>query len=245
MTKQPAVCLLLALSLAACPTPANPDPSPTVVASGMGEVMVPPTRARAVITTTTKARTAASAGHDNSTRLESLLTALRAQRGLDSIRVTYVSVDPNEDDSGRMVGYEATAGVEFRILQLDSVGPALDLALQAGATSINRVTFEADSAPQARVQALGQAFERAQADAEALAQASGHRLGALVALSTDNGYGISVSSNAFEDAAVSTLASSARFGGARSGLVGLGPTPRAIRITASASGKWLLVKPPL
>ena len=244
MARQHVIGVILSLAMAACATPATRDPSPSIVASGVGEVMVPPTRARAVITTSTRARTAATAGQDNNARLEKLLTILRAHSGLDSVRVTYVSVDPNEDDSGRMVDYEAAAGIEFRILQLDSVGPSLDLALQAGASSIDRVTFEADSAPQARVQALAQAFERARADAEALAQASGQELGPLVALSTDNGYGVSISTNAFEEAAITTLSSRARFGGARSGIIGLGPTPRAIRVTASASGKWLLVKPP-
>jgi len=84
----------------------------------------------------------------------------------------------------RVTGYVVTNSVRAESKRVDQAGSIIDAALGAGANIINALSFYASSIEEARRQAIGAAVASARADAEAMAQAAGGRLGALLELST-------------------------------------------------------------
>lgn len=89
-------------------------------------------------------------------------------------------------ETQELVGYEATREFSFRLLDLDSVGEALQALSQAGTTRLDGPIYGSSKVDTARAEALGQAYARALADARVLASASGLSLGAPETISTGN-----------------------------------------------------------
>ena len=81
-------------------------------------------------------------------------------------------------------GYEATRELSFRLLELDSLGDALQLLSREGATNVNTPVYGSSKTREARAQALARAFAAAKADAAALANAAGLALGTPDNIST-------------------------------------------------------------
>ena len=100
----------------------------------------------------------------------------------DSLPTVSYSVD-TQYDRGRPNGYQATSTLQERT-SLGRVGPVIDAALGAGATNISRLSFESTKREAARLEALTRAVERARREAEAIARASGGRLGNLLSATT-------------------------------------------------------------
>lgn len=74
-------------------------------------------------------------------------------------------------------GYEATRELSFRLLELDSLGDALQLLSRQGATNVNTPVYGSSKTREARARALARAFAAAKADAVVLADAAGLTLG--------------------------------------------------------------------
>lgn len=81
-------------------------------------------------------------------------------------------------------GYEATRELSFRLVELDSLGDALQLLSREGATNVNTPVYGSSKTREARAQALTRAFATAKADASALADAAGLTLGSPDNIST-------------------------------------------------------------
>ena len=234
MATRVSLCTALVLLSAACSPPPGPD-SEVLIASGTGVIEVPPTVARASVSVETHASTPPLASDRNSTEAARVLGALRARADLDSVRVTDVGASPNQNDAGRLIDYQATTTIGFLVRNLDSVGAALHTAVLGGATGIDRVTFESDSSKAGRRKALALAFRQAKEDATTLAESSNQRLGPLVSVTSGQPWSTSM---AFEEASIITGGSQAEFGYAQSGVIRIGPTPQAIRISATVTGRW-------
>ena len=205
---------------------------PEVVATGHGNVSLPPQRAALQIVVSTRAAGASEAAALNAARVDSVRRSLTGWSVVsDSIRIAQVTVSPNENyQERRIVDYEASATVEVVVVVLDSVGAVFDRALRNGATQIGGVTYQADSTDRAREQALSMAFEGAKADAEAIAAAAGLRLGSLVDASTSDGGRV-----------VTTNPLSRRVDRAGSvPLLYVRPTPSEVIISASVTARWQL-----
>ena len=89
-------------------------------------------------------------------------------------------------ETQELVGYEATREFSFRLVDLDSVGEALQALSQAGATRLDGPIYGSSMVDTARAEALSQAYVSALADARVLASASGLSLGAPETISTGN-----------------------------------------------------------
>lgn len=227
----------LVLAIISC----TPDPGPdaqVLSASGTGIIEVPPTVARASISVETHGSTPLLASNQNSVQATSVLAALRARTDLDSVRVVEVSAFPSQSETGRLTDYQASTTIGFLVRNLDSVGSALHLAVMNGATGIDRVSFESDSSKAGRRRALALAFRQAKEDATTLAESSAQRLGSLLSLTSGQSWSTTM---AFEEASVTTGGSRAEFGNAQSGVIRIGPTPQAIRISATVTGRWRAV----
>jgi uncharacterized protein YggE len=227
------VTLLAAMATLGCLQPEN---GPIITTSGTGSVLLAPTKARLTIEVRTRGRTATEASKTNDARLNQVLTVLRADSTVDSVRVIQLGVDPYYE-VGKAIGFEAQASIEVLVRRLDGIGQVLDGALKAGATSVGRLAFESDSTTAARRQALARAFASARADAEALAGASGQRLADLLAVSA-GGSPWQFGTNAFAEASVTTGASIAEYGNAQSGIINIGPTPTEVVVSASVEARW-------
>ena len=171
-------------------SPAAPGLPPSLVSSGQGEAKVSPDRVSVLVNVQTRASTAAAAAAENARRTTSVLEAL-GKLGLskDQLSTEGYSAYPElrydrEGGSPQVTGYVVTNSVRAESKRVDQAGPIIDAALAAGANLINSLSFYASSIDEPRRQAIALAVSSARADAEAMAQAAGGRLGSLLELST-------------------------------------------------------------
>jgi uncharacterized protein len=185
-----AVGALFAAGALGAQQPAPSTQVPQIVTFGEGEVRVTPDRATIYIGVQTRAATAAAAANENS-RLQTAVIDTIRKLGVPPAQITTTgfSVNPEMrfDQTGqrpRVVAYVVSNVVQVELRQIDRVGPVIDAALARGANQINRLVFAASNAAQLRRAALDSAVANARADAAALAQAAGGRLGHLLEVTT-------------------------------------------------------------
>jgi len=183
----PLVPWLTARAQSAAPAAAMP---PSLVTSGQGEAKVTPDRVSVLVNVQTRAASATAAASANAQRSKAVLEAL-GRLGLpkDQLSTEGYSAYPemSYDRAGgapRVTGYVVTNSVRAESKRVDQAGAIIDAALEAGANVINSLSFYASSIDEPRRQAIALAVGSARADAEAMAQAAGGRLGTLLELST-------------------------------------------------------------
>lgn len=163
---------------------------PSLVTSGQGEAKVTPDRVSVLVNVQTRAVTATAAASANAQRTKAVLDALgRLGLSKDQLSTEGYSAYPemSYDRAGgtpRVIGYVVTNSVRAESKRVDQGGAIIDAALEAGANVINSLSFYASSIDEPRRQAISLAVASARADAEAMAQAAGGRLGTLLELST-------------------------------------------------------------
>jgi uncharacterized protein YggE len=175
--------ILLPFTLQAQAT--NTPFEPQIAVTGRGEIKVSPDRATIQISVQTRAATAAAAATENATKLQSVLSALRAL-GLtnDQLSTINYNVYPEQryvpDKEPVIIGYNVTNTVLADVRRLNQVGPVIDAALSHGANMITSLQFYASNTEAARRSAIASAIEKARADAEAAARAANGSLGGLL-----------------------------------------------------------------
>lgn len=159
---------------------------PVVKASGEATVNVAPDQATVDIGVVTQAATAQVAAAQNGARLQSALDQLRnlLGKGADLKTVGY-SLNPNyqtpkNGGPATISGYTASNTIELTLTDFSQVGKAIDAATQNGANRIQQLQYGLKNQRTAQAQALRLATERARANAEAMAEALGLRLGKVV-----------------------------------------------------------------
>lgn len=103
------------------------------------------------------------------------------------LRTSIVSVQPQYDYSQqsappRLVGYQFTNLVAATIRDIEKVGDAIDGALGAGATTIDRIDFRVANQSAAEAQAREDAVRDARAKADGLAAAGGVSIAGVAAI---------------------------------------------------------------
>ena len=219
-----------------------PPRIPEITASGRGEVAITPDRATVLVSVESRASAAAAAAAANSTKMSSVLDALR-RAGLAQSDVTTsaytvgpdfrsVRVPPNTGVPTTPSEFVARNTVRANVRRAEDVGKVIDAALAAGATSIASVQFSSPSTDEARRNAISIAVSQAQKDAYALARASGGSLGRLLSMSS-TGPGPSFSTSYASDPYF--LSEAAMAGGS------VYPTminPRDLTVSVSVYGRW-------
>lgn len=133
--------------------------------------------------------------------------------------------------------YRAHDAIEVRIRDLSKVGAVLDTVMSRGITNISAVQFTATDVTAAQLEALREATVRARGQAQAMAAASGMRLGAVLSLSTQ-------SDDSYE---YSSLQLRGMVTGSRAldgGDVGTVVVQPAISVSVTVHARWALVKNP-
>ncbi|MGG6293408.1 SIMPL domain-containing protein [Leptolyngbya sp. AN02str] len=119
-------------------------------------------------------------------RLSSSVVELLRSRNVEKLQTTGISLNPvysYDDGQQRLIGYSATNTVSFRVAT-DRAGNIVDDAVNAGATRINGISFVAsdEAIARARQQALREATEAAQSEAEAVLSSLGLRSQEIVGI---------------------------------------------------------------
>ena len=70
-------------------------------------------------------------------------------------------------------GYNANSTLAIRVTDIEAVGEVIDIAFEAGANTLNGITFSASDTTEAEAKAMKKAVEDAKDKAEVLAEASG------------------------------------------------------------------------
>lgn len=103
-----------------------------------------------------------------------------------SIQTTYTDVSPYWDENGETDEYEARTVLEVSKVSVEQVSELMQAATDAGATQVDFMGYAATNYEEVYREALAQAIETARPKAEAIAAASGVRLGKV--LSITEGY---------------------------------------------------------
>jgi uncharacterized protein YggE len=148
----------------------------TITVTGQGSEAIPTTLTQVQLGVEVQGDTAEAVQKEAAQRSAAVVEFLRS-RNVGKLQTAGISLNPRYDyDNGqqRIVGYTATNSVSFRV-PTEQAGGLLDQAVRAGATRIDGVTFAADDAAMAtaRQQAIREATQEAQAQAEAALSALG------------------------------------------------------------------------
>lgn len=167
---------------------------PRILVTGEGSVDVPPDMAMLKLTVTREAETARAALDANSSAMNKVLSAMKAE-GIDardlqtsgfSIQPRYIY--PSAKSSGQreppqIVGYTVRNSLSVRIRDVDMVGQILDKSVTLGVNEGGNIMFtNADPSgviTQARIEAVKDAMSKART----LAEAAGVRTGDLLEIS--------------------------------------------------------------
>lgn len=185
----------LALPLAA---PAFAQDAAIVTVTGEATVEATPDSATISLGMTTDGTTAAEAMAANSAAVQAVIDRLKLA-GIEDrdLQTSNLSLNPNwvGYDSGQtptISGYIASNMLSVRVRALDSLGAVLDAVITDGANTLNGLTFEVAQPRPVLDLARQQAVEDAKARATLLAEATGGKLGKVISVTENAGYGAPV-----------------------------------------------------
>ena len=157
---------------------ANDLQTGTIVVAGTGRVSVKPDLADLRLGVSVARPTVAAARTVAAEAMEAILAAVHAA-GVEprDVRTTLLSVQPRydyrENQPPALTGHELSNVVEVTVRDLSRLGEVVDATLQAGAASLDGLSFRlADPAPAER-EARTRAMAEARARADVLAEAAG------------------------------------------------------------------------
>jgi uncharacterized protein YggE len=132
----------------------------------------------------TEADDAAAATRSNAEIMARSMDRLRAHLGPDDrvstgdLRLSPIYGDTERGARSReIVGYRMTHDLTVSLAALEQAGTVIDLAVEAGANRLNSISFVASNPDPARLEAIREATERAEAEARVMAETLGVRLG--------------------------------------------------------------------
>ncbi len=163
--------------------------------SGTKQLEVPPDQAVIILQVVTDSMRAKDASTENKALLTKVMVAIEGQgvksEELETVGVTLEKVTEWDPKTQMSVdkGYRQTVSLKVTLSDLDKVGAVLDAAVNAGANSVQSVSFRLKPATEERYkqEALKAAAQIARDKATLLADASGATLGKLSSVS-ENSY---------------------------------------------------------
>lgn len=160
----------------------------TVTVTGSGHIFVAPDMAEVRLGLLVQKPTVAEAREEAAEAANAVVAALRDVGIADhDIQTAILTLQPVYDyGSGsrapRIVGYELRNGWTVTVRDLDKIGPAVDRALAAGATTIDGITLEVADLAGAERQARVQAVRDARGKADSLVGAAGAGIDDVVSI---------------------------------------------------------------
>ena len=156
-----------------------------VVVSGDSLVQARPDTAMISVAVVTQAQSALAAQQENAKRSEAMVRALKAAAGAGAeVETSGYSLQPQynyrENQTPTIKGYEARNTVTVTLGDLTKVGPVIDASTNAGANTIDNLSFTLRRDEPARDEALALATREALRKAQVMAQALGGRVGRIL-----------------------------------------------------------------
>lgn len=155
-----------------------------LMVTGESESKAAPDTAVIVLSVVTQSKGALDAQQQNARKSDAVTQAAKQAAGASpDIKTSGYSLEPQRDYQGgmpRILGYEARNTVTVTTSSLDNVGAVIDAATQAGANSVEGVSFILREGDKAHGQALADASKQAMAKAQAMAQSLGGRITRVV-----------------------------------------------------------------
>ena len=186
--------LATSILLAACgpaTTTVYTQPEPpmrTITVTGTGMITLTPDIAYVYIGVRTQDASAAVAMTKNNTQAQAVIAAIKDFGVADKdIQTTNFSIYPQPvyDDNYNQIGvtYLVDNTVYVTVRDLEKLGELLDASLQAGANTINSISFDVADKTEVLSQARLEAVNNARAQADELATASGVTVGDVQTIS--------------------------------------------------------------
>ncbi len=151
------------------------------VVMGEANVRAQPDTAVLVLSVVTQGQQAVNAQQENARKSEAVKRAVQTTAGANpEIKTSDYSLEPQrsyrQNKLPTIIGYEARNTVTVTMSDLDKVGAAIDAASQAGANSVENISFILRENNPARGQTLADATKQAMSKAQSMAQALGGRI---------------------------------------------------------------------
>jgi uncharacterized protein YggE len=213
-------------------------PAGEVRASGFATVGLEPDLAIVTVQYTASGKTPAIAGKAAAARADAIRKAIVA------LGVPYDSIptkgryswwwsgnrsDMQVRNNNRDTIYVTNDAFNVRVRDFKLLGRVIDTALAEGAQTISNISFQATNDSPARIRAIKEATAKARANAQAIAEASGLRIGQVIDLSTDsNPYMV-----ADEMSSVGLMQAKA---------ISTQVVAPELKVTATVQGRWQLVR---
>lgn len=153
--------------------------------TGQGEVEVPTSRAIVSLGVEVSAPTAQAAQAKAAAQSNAVVNLLKG-RSVQDLQTTGISLSPRynySNDRTTLEGFTATNTVSFTVPTAEA-GPLLDAAVQAGATRVDGISFQADEGvlKAAQQEALQEATQNAQIQAQAVLQSLNFQIQEVVGI---------------------------------------------------------------
>ena len=180
----PALLAAAALALAASCAEKKESLRTRVMVTGESDSKAAPDTAVVVLSVVTQSKGALDAQQQNARKSDAVIQAVKQSAGANAdVKTSDYSLEPQRDWWGgmpRIKGYEAHNTVTVTTSALDNVGALIDAATQAGANSVDGVSFILREGERAHGQSLADASKQAMAKAQAMAQSLGGRITRVV-----------------------------------------------------------------
>lgn len=163
----------------------------TISVNGVGRVKAEPDVADISLGVTEQGKEAGEASSKAAASMDSVVTAL-LEMGIDEndIQTTSLNLSPRYDwnqEPAPIVGWEANNMVSVTIRDIDSVGAVVDGAVDAGANSVNGISFRVEDSTEATAVARSAAVADAEAKAAQLAADTGVTITGVVSITESGG----------------------------------------------------------
>jgi uncharacterized protein YggE len=166
-------------------------PARTISVSGTGRVLVAPDLVDLRFGVTITAARIAKARSEAATAMTAVIAGLKGAGIADrDLQTSVVSVNPAYDYSGntpKLVGYTVANLVAATLRDVARLGDAIDGALEAGATSIDRLAFGVSNQAEVEQEARTKAVADARAKADVLAAAAGVSITGVASIAESGG----------------------------------------------------------
>lgn len=162
--------------------------------SAAGEVSLAPDQATISAGVVTQGDTAAEAVRANAEAMNEVFAALRragiAEADMQtrqlSVNPIYERYDRNGSRDQRITGYEARNTVSALVREIDDLGDVIDAVFEAGANSLDGVSFSSSQAEEARDEARRRAVAELMERRDLYAEAAGFEVVRLLSLSENS-----------------------------------------------------------
>ena len=177
-------CALLVLSALSSAQSNTLNPLPNTIFVGAdGKFETAPDTALIQFNIAAQADNAKDAYDQAAKQAEATRQVLRAN-GIDpkSAEVGFFSVNPQYDwknPKHRVTGYQVTTSVSLKLKDFSKIGPVTQQLADASVGESQSLSYTLDSTDEAKSKAVADAYRRAHASAQSLANASGRTLGEL------------------------------------------------------------------